>query len=209
VLENVRGHLSLGFGTVLGDLASIGYDAEWQVIPAAAVGAPHRRDRVFIVAYAAEQGLQGAIGQVTERHRDGLADGGEELPNTIGKLANTDNAGSRTSRGRIDRDRSQAITERNNKSQSGTSRCSADVANTVVIGQPLQVAGQQSSSKQFASDGSKRRVTNNSRQWWAIEPDVGRVAHGIPNRVDRLRCLGNAVVPQVAEYVGRLIMAAQ
>ena len=59
VLENVRGHLSLGFGTVLGDLASIGYDTEWQVIPAAAVGAPHRRDRVFIVAYASEQ------------HRDG------------------------------------------------------------------------------------------------------------------------------------------
>ena len=51
VLENVRGHLSLGFGTVLGDLATIGYDTEWQVIPATAIGAPHRRDRVFIVAY--------------------------------------------------------------------------------------------------------------------------------------------------------------
>ena len=52
LMENVRGHLSLGFGRVLGDLAEIGYDAEWQVIPAAAVGAPHKRDRVFIVAYS-------------------------------------------------------------------------------------------------------------------------------------------------------------
>jgi hypothetical protein len=42
---------------------------------------------------------------------------------------------------------------------------------------------------------------------WAAEPAVGRVAHGIPNRVDRLRGLGNAVVPQVAEHIGRLIMA--
>jgi DNA (cytosine-5)-methyltransferase 1 len=41
--------------------------------------------------------------------------------------------------------------------------------------------------------------------WWAVEPDVGRVAHGVPHRVDRLRALGNAVVPQVAEAVGRLI----
>jgi DNA (cytosine-5)-methyltransferase 1 len=41
--------------------------------------------------------------------------------------------------------------------------------------------------------------------WWEVEPDVGRVADGIPNRVDRLRGLGNAVVPQVAEYIGRLI----
>ena len=43
--------------------------------------------------------------------------------------------------------------------------------------------------------------------WWRTEPDVGRVAHGIPRRVDRLRCLGNAVVPQVAEYIGRMVVA--
>jgi DNA (cytosine-5)-methyltransferase 1 len=42
--------------------------------------------------------------------------------------------------------------------------------------------------------------------WWATEPDVGRVAHGIPRRVDRLRGLGNAVVPQVAEWIGRRLM---
>jgi DNA (cytosine-5)-methyltransferase 1 len=44
--------------------------------------------------------------------------------------------------------------------------------------------------------------------WWDAEPDVGRVANGIPSRVDRLRCLGNAVVPQVAEWIGRRILEA-
>ena len=43
---------------------------------------------------------------------------------------------------------------------------------------------------------------------WAVEPDVGRVAHGVPARVDRLRSLGNAVVPQVAEVIGRIIMSS-
>jgi hypothetical protein len=48
-----------------------------------------------------------------------------------------------------------------------------------------------------------------SSGWWATEPSVGRVAHGVPNRVDRLRCLGNAVVPQVAEVIGRAIIAME
>ena len=55
VLENVRGHLTLGFGRVVGDLAELGYDTRWICIPASAAGAPHRRERVFIVAYPASQ----------------------------------------------------------------------------------------------------------------------------------------------------------
>ena len=51
IIENVRGLLSLGIDLVLGDLAALGYDAEWEVLPAAALGAPHHRERVFIVAY--------------------------------------------------------------------------------------------------------------------------------------------------------------
>jgi DNA (cytosine-5)-methyltransferase 1 len=43
--------------------------------------------------------------------------------------------------------------------------------------------------------------------WWESEPNVGRVAHGVPSRVDRLRCLGNAVVPQIVEVIGRQIIA--
>jgi DNA (cytosine-5)-methyltransferase 1 len=56
VLENVRGHLSLGFDRVLGDLTELGYDARWKVVRASEVGAPHSRARVFIVAYARNQG---------------------------------------------------------------------------------------------------------------------------------------------------------
>jgi DNA (cytosine-5)-methyltransferase 1 len=58
VLENVRGHLSLGFDTVLKDLAQIGYDAKWQIVRAADVGAPHHRARLFVIAYPTSQGLQ-------------------------------------------------------------------------------------------------------------------------------------------------------
>ena len=47
-----------------------------------------------------------------------------------------------------------------------------------------------------------------SDSWWAVEPDVGRVAHGIPSRVDRIKALGNAVVPQIAEWIGRRIIEA-
>lgn len=51
VLENVRGHLSLGFKEVLADLASIGYDCEWQLVRASDIGAPHERSRLFAIAY--------------------------------------------------------------------------------------------------------------------------------------------------------------
>ena len=51
VLENVRGHLSLGFKEVLQDLTQIGYNARWQIVRASDVGAPHQRARLFIVAY--------------------------------------------------------------------------------------------------------------------------------------------------------------
>lgn len=60
VLENVAGHLSLGFGVVLGDLAEAGYDAEWCCVRASDIGAPHRRERVFIVATDTDSwGFQG------------------------------------------------------------------------------------------------------------------------------------------------------
>ncbi len=58
VLENVRGHFGFGFGDVLSDLAHIGYNARWTLVRASDVGAPHRRERLFIVAYPNGKGLQ-------------------------------------------------------------------------------------------------------------------------------------------------------
>ena len=186
LMENVRGHLSLGFGRVLGDLAEIGYDAEWQVIPAAAVGALHKRDRVFIVAYPTSEGLQRRVGQVVKGHRNGFTNGRENVADTDGK--------------RLEGQRAKQQTTR-------ASGESAEMADT--NGEQL---GQQGRTKDIGSknrvwsNNNRRETTNGFRQWWEVEPDVGRVANGVSNRVDRLKGLGNAIVPQVAELVGALVV---
>ena len=61
VLENVRGHLSLGFKEVLKDLAQNGYDARWRVVRASDIGAPHQRARLFIIAYPTSLGQSSRI----------------------------------------------------------------------------------------------------------------------------------------------------
>ena len=110
--ENVRGHVSKGLGEVLGQVSCFGFDAEWDVFSAEEEGAPHRRERLFVFAYA--------------------------------------------DRERFNRD---SMPSRPSKEFSLPSRCGR----------------------------------------WETEPAVGRVASGVPNRVDRIRALGNAVVPQCAE----------
>ena len=196
VLENVRGHLSLGFGTVLGDLATIGYDTEWQVIPAAAVGAPHRRDRVFIVAYPKSVGGNGRKNRDNSISISARQEMGVKTRAISGNVADTDSIGLEG--------------QRPEQSAAGIGRSSQTVADNGRIGNGEHRVTTDAAIESGQRDNHQRGEANDDiRQWWAIEPDVGRVAHGVPNRVDRLRCLGNAVVPQVAEYVGRLIMAAQ
>jgi DNA (cytosine-5)-methyltransferase 1 len=141
--ENVAGHLSLGFDRVLADLASIGFDAEWSLVSACSMGAPHMRERLFVVAYPSGD------------------DGEHEVPHH--QLEAGDDAvayawGERFRRGQEPRG-------------------------------------------------------NSGGTWpdrWLPEPPVRRVADGLPASVVRapLAALGNAIVPQVAEFVGRRLMAA-
>ena len=165
LMENVRGHLSMGFGDVLADLASIGFDAEWQVIPAASVGAPHKRDRVFIVANTKSEQSNGR--QPTNNNSQSRK---KRLQKQI-RTSNTNVANTKGSAGRI--------------SQSHN----------------LQKVFKQA-PKFRESDSTTRTVSD----WWKVEPNVGRVANGVPDRVDRLKGLGNAIVPQVAELVGALVV---
>jgi DNA (cytosine-5)-methyltransferase 1 len=133
VVENVSALLGRGLSDVLGDLAALGFDAEWHCIPASAVGAPHRRDRIWVVAY------------------------------------------------------------------SGSSRCLRHWSNFSKTGQPQSRIG--------LAWGSNLQPVGQFSEQWRTEPDMGRVAHGVPNRVDRLKALGNAIVPQIAEIIGKAIMS--
>ena len=165
VAENVAALRSRGLDEVLGSLAALGYDAEWHCIPASAVGAPHRRDRVWIVAY----------------------------PNQ--------NAGGRDTGG-LSTPQGQALRE---PDAIGFGHGCADVAHADLPRSPL--------GQGVRSDARTQRppVVRRGRprdECWAIEPDVGRVANGVSARIHRLAALGNSVVPQIPEMIGRGIMAA-
>jgi DNA (cytosine-5)-methyltransferase 1 len=154
VVENVAALLNRGIDRVLGDLAEIGYDAEWQCIRAADVGAPHRRDRIWIAAYPA-------------RFRDGWT---RERTLTGGE--------------------GDGLAKRDGKTVAHTD------------GRRREQCDQRERGFSVFDAGSSYRGFDQ----WATEPDVGRVAHGIPSRVDRLTGLGNAIVPQIAEIIGRGIV---
>jgi DNA (cytosine-5)-methyltransferase 1 len=194
LLENVRGHLSMGGLSVIGDLAALGYDAEWRIVSAASVGANHRRDRLIIVAYPNSRGM--------ERERAKQSSAGIGGKGAV--LADSDDAGSGTPGDGIDGEWSSQSEERHRVTFGGFGGRGSDVADSSIGNveelRLREVYGQTAKLRERDCDG--RSVGD----WWQTEPDVGRVAHGVPSRVDRLRGIGNAVVPQVAEVIGRLIM---
>lgn len=137
IVENVAMLLSRGIGRVLGDLATLGYDAEWEMLPAAAFGLPHERQRVFILAYPSDLGwdfLQNPTSTLSYRNR----------------VQNQEQSGYRW--------------------------------------------------KREACGHSVERVG------WSVEPDIPGSDDGVPFRMERLKALGNAVVPQVAEFLGECII---
>lgn len=159
IMENVGALSFRGLDAVLGSLAEIGYNAEWQDIRASDVGAPHRRERIWIIAYPELRGKNVADPNEIKRERSRRTrDGRAESTDSSETLADSPNGGN------VRRDWELATTQRQVREHRGS-------------------AG------------------NGRGEWWAAEPDVGRVAYGVPSRVDRLKCLGNAIVPQCAEVI--------
>jgi DNA (cytosine-5)-methyltransferase 1 len=176
VLENVAALLSRGLDTILWDLAEIGYDAEWHCIPASAVGAPHQRDRIWIIAHARSEQHEGRS----------LTFSGALAKELLAKDPNA--AGERCG---------EAGQLRYVESPEWAPSICQEMADATGGGWE----GPGDVEREGRQAGQPFRST-----WWAVEPDVGRVAHGIPARVDRLRGLGNAVVPKIPEIIGRAIM---
>ncbi|MEV0213386.1 DNA cytosine methyltransferase [Micromonospora sp. NPDC050695] len=150
--ENVMGHRTRGLRFVLRDLECLGYAATPGIVSAGEVGAPHRRQRIFVLAVLADS-------------EGGGFDSGSELRPDSSRRRRTEPARSRPA-----------------------------------------LADSHGPRRQPWSGLGPARTAAERARWWTTEPDVGRVAHGVPDRVDRLRALGNAVVPQVAEHIGRIVL---
>lgn len=204
------------FGAVLGDLAACGYDAEWNCVSAAEFGAPHRRDRVWLVAYPNEQRC--AERGLSERpRRPDLSDAARR-----GGLG-TDSAGQ--DQGRLLADAARGARQRAASRPAGYAALGgedvADAEQPGLEGHAWHGPGRVRQARQIPepdrSTGADdvcdraRIFTTNAGQWreWEPESNIRRVAHGVPARVDRLKGLGNAIVPQIAEWIGRQILAAE
>ena len=234
VVENVAALLGRGMERVLGDLAACGYDAEWQSIRASDVGAPHRRERIWIVAYAAgdlwrapgkggfftPDGSGSFLAYAT--HAEVRSGHGEIQSGTVAEeaigfrdgslyVADSDSSGHIRDNGKQPEERREVRDDA--RSHAGANGSSPDVPDAIGNGSTQRMAGQGRRDERHAGiivndcgEGFRAHVER-TVDWWAIEPDVGRVAHGIPARVDRLKGLGNAIVPQIAEWIGRRLNA--
>jgi DNA (cytosine-5)-methyltransferase 1 len=199
IVENVSALLSRGLADVLGDLASLGYDAEWHCIPASAVGAPHRRDRIWIIAHPNQRRCRREErGAAQIQGRQSLTHGTSEAP------AHPNSGKLRQQSGRRNGASWAGEADKRGWAVDG----SEDVADAIKFGWRQDVINVHCSavggeiSRQLTGCGE----TNGTQ--WLVEPDVGRVANGVPSRVDRLKGLGNAVVPQIPELIGRAILEA-
>ena len=163
IAENVAGHISMGLDQVLSDMEGEGYKWEAFVIPACALNAWHRRDRVWIIA---NTGLSESPGWIhTEKGQQSNRRGNarREFASLGGDVSDTDS----------------------------TRREKQHIANIA------------------KKTGLDTWAINSGWKHWGNEPGVDRVANGVHARVDRIKCLGNAVVPQIPEIIGRAIMAIE
>ena len=268
--ENVRGIVNIEngmvFETVCSNLEDEGYEVQPFLIPAASVGAPHRRERIWFIASLVNTEHDGLSSSKIEGSSAASSDNNEKGQNETSEFKGT--GGSRDSkdvadseivrfRGRsgeergaeerkfqqseqkgssfrseaerrssqsredvadTDSQRSQRhrkeyeLREDSKKiktSGSSSSKGTTDVADTEgSLGNDIQtIAGDgESETQEVSGDGSRVRGES---AWWNFEPCVGRVVNGVRGRVHRLKGLGNAIVPQIAEEIGRAILKAE
>ena len=213
--ENVAGIVNMALDTVLSDLEAQGYTARTFIIPACGVNAPHRRYRAAIVAYHANN-----TGE--QRRKEQKILGQKQNSDTeriYQAMAYCEVSGKRG----LSIQQGQSQQENIDDVWSGETMANANSARREEFD-----AANVADKEEFGTRGSIAQLISNTdgggcrrQQWrqhvqqfadgslWAVEPGVGRVANGIPHRMDRIRCLGNAVVPQQFYPIFKAIAAAE
>jgi len=180
-VENSPMLVGRGLSTVLADLAEMGYDAKWGIVGAHHVSAPHRRDRIWILATYSN----------VRRCNDGSNSERQYEANyaQVGQTAEDQQSGS--------------------IGQHWTSKNGCDVADSVCNGLQRSREEWRTERSTGLRCGARRdeveRIPGTAEDWWSTEPNVGRVANGVASRVNRLKAIGNGQVPAVAEVAWKIL----
>ena len=261
--ENVSGLVKLGLDEILDEMEDQGYSTRTFNIPAFSVGAPHQRQRLWIIGHLGDpehngsptperqrgllkqpeepkkqisiwelEGTSSASGDVANPDNEGVrsriggddfdyeeesGEGGVDGEGSAGDdewydtsptqdegvdVSDTDDTRDRTQEHRVDEDGKKNIQGRQEHTQSKSSRHGADIPDP-------NGKGLQGQRKKYKLPKSKRKREIGGSSWWDVEPNVGRVAYGVPNRVFKLRALGNSIIPQIAQKIGYAIIEAE
>ena len=206
--ENVFGFINMALDDVQSDLEREHYEVRKFVLPAVAVDARHRRDRIILIAYSNSP----AVWNLPERQaqgRDNLQAGRQAITPDNGpsqSMANSYGKGLE-----IGQDLRENHEQELSPSERSGSERREDVANSHGTRGEAGLSGQEpwqeGNSGELDHQGHQQSWRKASREWPA-EPCLGRVADGVPNRVDRIKGLGNAVVPQLIQAIGELVIEA-
>lgn len=222
IVENVAALLSDGMGTVLGDMAESGFDLEWDCVPACAIGAPHERDRVYIVAHAHSE-RWGEAGRLQHRPLEVPA-GGTEARSVAENAADvTGQQMGHAGQPRLDRSmegqRLDPDAERDGRRQ-GRTRRPPDSFARIRDRARWHLADPYGSRLAFR-DGLGRDAFEKQQAakrdagqdgWesvWPDEPALSGVDDGVLDWMDRVKATGNTILPQIPELIGRTIAQAE
>lgn len=211
VLENVPNIIRLGGLDVLGSLASIGYNAEWTIISARMFGAPHLRKRWFCVCYPAypnswrrDKTLHGRTSP-TFCERRKIFEGRPQIQ----KSADSDSK-------RVSNLFTRSSTKRSKKTSPKRPLDTMDKNIRKIITHSTKSDGQKYTGHAGSMETERRskhrscqKTRFHVRDYWkkgTIESPLCNVDDGIPDRLARLKALGNAIVPQCSEWIGEQIV---
>ena len=214
--ENVKGLTNIQdgmvFETVCTDLEGEGYEVRTFNIPAAGVQAPHRRERLWIVAHAKRfnerksiRGSDETQSRIQEEHRQN--DSTTRESSRTGSVWRTNNGHENLENSRRTLQQGTELSEKNeNETREGNADQSQRSSGTSESNVVDSSTGRRASQETEVQPG---RYSSFDSSWWQSEPELGRVAHGVSGRVHRLKSLGNSIVPKIVQEIGNAIIQAE